>query len=149
MQKHLWSEADLTLNRAIELTCSIKAEEMQTSQLKNTTSSAPVMKLMQMSQATRIPEIPDKQGKCTCCGGGNHKAKDCRHRNSKCYKYHKTGHLSSVCRLTKASNVTNLSRPSTHYAKWVDETPQQPNIDSNSTIFNYLVNLKIRSQWNT
>ena len=25
----------------------------------------------------------DKRGKCTQCGGGNHKAEDCHHRNAK------------------------------------------------------------------
>ena len=103
-QKCLLSEANLTLKKAIEVACNVEAAEAQPSRLKGV-SNAPVMAVDHSKRGDRrSSETPaDKCGKCTRCGGGNHKAKDCRHKNAKCYKCHKTGHLSSVCRSTTAS----------------------------------------------
>ena len=125
------SEADLTLKRATELARSIEATETQTSQLKGTNNTT-VMKITQRARSSRAPAALDQQEKCSRCGGGNHKAKDCRHKNSKCFKCLKMGHLSRVCRSTKASNTGNPS--TTHHTKWVEEAPQQQE-DSESTIF--------------
>jgi len=131
MQKQLLSEANLTLSKAVEIARSIEVAEAQTTQLQST-NSIPVMEVTQTPKMPRrpLPETPGKFGKCTHCGGSNHKAKECHHRNSKCYKCHKTGHLLSMCR---TANRTNPNRPGSNYAKWIDET--LPTNDFDSTIF--------------
>ena len=130
-QKRLLSESNLTLKKAIEVACNIEAAEAQTSQLKGA-SNAPVMAVDHSKRGhRRSSETPaDKRGKCTRCGGGNHKAKDCRHKNAKCYKCHKTGHLSSVCR----STTVNPGRGKSQHVRWIEE-PSQQNNDIDSTIF--------------
>ena len=130
-QKRLFSEANLTLKKAIEVACNVEAAEAQTSQLKGA-SNAPVMAVDHSKQGDRrSSETPaDKRGKCTRCGRGNHKAKDCRHKNVKCYMCHKTGHLSSVCRSTTA----NPGRGNSQHVRWIEE-PSQQNNDVDSTIF--------------
>lgn len=91
-QKCLLTEANLTLKKAIEVACNIEVVEAQISQLKGA-NNAPVMTVehMKCGNGTWSETPPDKQGKCTPCGGGNHIANDCQHRNAKCYKFHKTG----------------------------------------------------------
>jgi len=137
MQKQLLSEANLTLSKVVKIACSIKVAEAQTTQLQST-NSVPVVKVTQTSKMPRrpLPETPGKFERCTRCGGSNYKAKECCHRNSKCYKCHKTGHLSSMCRI---ANKTNPNRPDSNYAKWIDET--LPTNDFDSTIFKLSGNL--------
>ena len=128
MQKCLLSEVNLTLQKEIEIACNIETAETQTSQFKGA-NTAPVMAVehMKKGNGTRPETPPDKCGKCTRCGGGNHKAKDCHHKSAKCYKCHKTGQLSSVYRSTTA----NPSKRNSQHVRWVE----LQNTDIDSTIF--------------
>ena len=57
----------LHFEKATELARSIEATEMQTSLLKGTNNTT-VMKIIQRSQSSRAPAIPDQQEKCNRCG---------------------------------------------------------------------------------
>ena len=140
-QKGLLSEADLTLEKATELARSIEATEMQTSQLKGTNNTT-VMKITQRARSSRAPATSDQLEKCSHCGGGNHKAKDCRHKNSKCFKCLKMGHLSRVCRSTKASNTGNPS--TTHHTKRPHNSKRTVKVLFSSCLGNPQIHL----QWN-
>ena len=66
----------------------------------------------------------DKQP-CFHCGRSNHKAADCRFRDSECYKCDKKGHIAPVCR-SKHKDKTPVSgrrqaRKKPHRTKWVAE----------------------------
>ena len=143
-QKRLLSEANFSLQKAIEVACNIEAAEAQTSQSKGE-NNAPVMAVEHMKRGNGTwPETPpDECGKCTRCGGGNHKVKDCRHKSAKCYKCHKTGHLSSVCRSTTA----NLSKRNSQHVRWVDE-PHDRTLTLTVPFFRFQGNLLTRLQWN-
>ena len=92
-QKWLLSESDLSLTKAIEMARRIQAAETQSTQLK-ATGSAPVMNV----KLTQKRNQTGKQEMCTGCGGKNHHAKDCPHKDVRCYKCHKQSNFAKMCR---------------------------------------------------
>ena len=143
-QKRLLSEANLTLKKAIEVACNVEAAEGQTNQLKGA-SDAPVMTVDHSKRGDRrSSDTPaDKRGKCTRCGGGNHKAKDYHHKNAKCYKCYMTGHLSSVCRSTTAN-------PGRGILNMLDglKNPHNRTMTLTVLFFKFQRNLLTHLQWN-
>ena len=101
-QKRLLTEANLTLNKAIETARNIEAAEAQASQLHGT-SSVPVLNVDTKKNQGR--DTAEKQGTCTRCGGKNHLAKDCRYRDVRCHKCNKQGHLARMCRSKQPSTT--------------------------------------------
>ena len=53
-----------------------------------------------------------KSLQCYCCGKANHKAPECRYKDSVCSKCKKRGHLAKVCCNTKSTLSQSRSEPS-------------------------------------
>ena len=107
-QKRLLSEADLSLSRAIDIARSIEATEVQTSQLK-ATSSTPVLKITQTVRSRRAPDTrPDIPASEVHSLWGS--AKDCYHRSSECFKCHKTGYVNRRKQLIKLSGIEDTEQ---------------------------------------
>ena len=117
-QKRLLTEANLTLNKAIETARNIEAAEAQASQLHGT-SSVPVLNVDTKKNQGR--DTAEKQGTCTRCGGKNHLAKDCRYRDVRCHKCNKQGHLARMCRSKQPSTIPPGRRRS-QQTNYVEET---------------------------
>ena len=107
-QKRLLSEANLTLSKAIEITCNIEVMETQATQLKGT-SSVPVMNVRPTTR-NQSRDTTAQHASCTCCGGRNHRAKDCLFKDARCHKCNKLGHLAKVCRSKRPTVTTPLGR---------------------------------------
>ena len=69
----------------------------------------------------------DKQGMCTRCGGKNHHVKDCPHKDVRCYKCHKQGHFTKMCR-------SKTSIPPSKNFKQTNMVEETPDSDSDNAI---------------
>ena len=92
----------------------MEAAEKNSQQIKEPQQD--VMKVTEKGQRATKKEQP--QFMCYRCGGTNHAARDCRHRDSQCHKCKKKGHLAKVCRTRRAQE----KRTETQSAKWVEES---------------------------
>ena len=85
-QKRLLTEANLTLEKAIEVATSAVAAEKSAEQLRG----AEQLRVGQVvSPSVSAPA-------CSCCGGG-HKDRNCCYRESICHNCNKKGHLARMC----------------------------------------------------
>ena len=82
IQKKLLSEADLTLQRALEIAQGMESAERNTKALKQENWEVPVNNVVL---------------KCHRCGKSNHKPSDCRFLQATCHSCGKKGHISPVC----------------------------------------------------
>ena len=97
IQRRLLAEEGLNFKKALEISLALEAATKDTKQLQTatSTSSAPV-------HAVRETEKPPLV-KCFRCGKPNHKAPDCRFKDSVCTKCNKKGHLAKVCRSSSST----------------------------------------------
>ena len=96
IQRKLFTEADFTLARALELSLGIEAAE------KN---AKPSLKVAEPA-VNRITTQP-----CYRCGKMSHNQKNCRFREADCHKCGKKGHIASVCHSAKNNFTTNARQP--------------------------------------
>eukprot|EP00105_Crassostrea_gigas_P033303 XP_011456634.2 PREDICTED: uncharacterized protein K02A2.6 [Crassostrea gigas] len=103
IQKKLLAEPKLTLERAIQTavameTASRDALELQGKRemVHKLTVNKPRNSTYGKQKTHKTPFKPVMQGKCYRCGG-DHKAKTCKHLNTKCRYYDNPGHLEKVC----------------------------------------------------
>ena len=103
-QKRLLAEADLKLDKAIEIAQGMEAADLQTKRFQTQVGSPPeteppstVGKVHQPSQGRRA-EPPEQERRCYRCGAANHLANSCKFLKSKCMQCGKIGHIKRVCR---------------------------------------------------
>lgn len=85
-QRRLLSEADLTLQKALELAQSREAADKNTKSLK--TTDTPLQPLHLISSGKL----------CHGCGRSNHPPSTCRFLHATCHKCGKAGHIAPVCK---------------------------------------------------
>ena len=86
IQKVLLTKADLTLDKALEVSQGMEAAAKKSKELKGSHRSNPVL----------VVDTPDKS--CGRCGRGNHDKRDCKFKTATCHKCGKVGHIAPVCR---------------------------------------------------
>ena len=114
IQKVLLTKANLTLDKAVEISQGMEAAAKQAKELKGS-RAAPVL-------AVDAPAKP-----CGRCGRGNHDQKDCKFRSATCHKCGKIGHIAPVCRSKQPGKHPKGQAKKT---KWVSSTEPDQTSDS-------------------
>lgn len=105
IQKKLLADPNLTLEKAIQTAVAMETASRDAMELQGKREHVGINKLSVKQkhgtygkQKQKIPSRPVSvtQGKCYRCGG-DHKAKTCRHLNTKCMHFDNPGHLEKVC----------------------------------------------------
>lgn len=105
IQKKLLVEPNLTLEKTIQTAVAMETGSRDTVELqgkrKHVGINKPLVKQKHGTYGKQKQTIPSRlvsvtQGKCYRCGG-DHKAKTCRHLNTKCRYCGNPGHLAKVC----------------------------------------------------
>ena len=107
-QKRLLAEKNLTFAKAREIALALESAVQGTRDIQ-TPSGTTVHKVADGNKLNSY--------KCYRCGKTNHKAPQCRHKNTVCNKCNKTGHLAKVCQSKKdttASSSISKKQLSTH-----------------------------------
>ena len=111
-QKVLLTKANLTLEKALEISQGMEAATIKSKELKGS----------QPSNSVLAVETPARQNRpCGRCGRGNHDKSVCKFRNATCHKCGKVGHIAPVCRSKAAGKPT---RGPTRKTKWLSTTTE-------------------------
>ena len=97
IQKRLLSEADLTVERSLELSQAMDAAERGAKNFKEDQQE----NLQQGLEKAAVCTIEKSSRQCSRCARKGHSPGDCPHRDAQCYGCKKTGHLAQACRLAK------------------------------------------------
>ena len=138
--KALLSKADLTLEKALEISRSMEAaakktKELQGSQRNSSVLHLPASRNRSTLQSTNrsTPQSSVTPGKpCNRCGRGNHNGQECKFRNAECHKCGKVGHIAPVCKTKSAGHGKSQSRSNN---KWL-ATTEQPAVEQPHTASN-------------
>ena len=114
IQKVLLTKANLTLDKAVEISQGMEAAAKQSKELKGS-RAAPVL----------VVDAPAKP--CGRCGRGNHDQKDCKFKSATCHKCGKIGHIAPVCRSKQSGKHPKGQAKKT---KWVSSTEPDQTSDS-------------------
>ena len=124
--KALLSKADLTLDKALEISQGMEAAAKKSKELHGNHRSG------SNSVLNVSGETPGGRGKpCGRCGRGNHNSSECKFKTAECHKCGKVGHIAPVCR----SKSTHSGKPPKSSAKsnnkWIatSELPPSPTPD--------------------
>ena len=96
IQKRLLAEADLTLNKALELAQGTKV----------TNCNAKSLKMPEPS----VQKVSGSSTSCYRCGRSNHNPKECRFHDAECYCCKKKGHTASICRAKRSPKSGGTAR---------------------------------------
>ena len=128
IQKHLLSEANLTLAKAAETAQGMEAAEKNAKKFQGG-ESAPVYRMVPQRRKPS-PTSPSKP--CYRCGGVDHTHSACRFRDATCHKCQKKGHIAKVCRSGKKPTQ---QRPQQSRSRPVRTIDQEPVSDEEFTLF--------------
>ena len=92
VQRRLFAERNLTLDRALEIAQGMEAAEKSAREVKG--YQPPSTSVLKVASAGGQPQL------CYRCGAG-HNSRECRFRDSKCNNCNKTGHIAKVCKSAK------------------------------------------------
>ena len=106
IQKVLLTKANLTLDKAVEISQGMEAAAKQSKELKGS-RAAPVL----------VVDAPAEP--CGRCGYGNHDQKDCKFKSATCHKCGKIRHIAPVCRTKQSRKHPKGQAKKT---KWVSST---------------------------
>ena len=114
IQKVLLIKANLTLDKAVEISQGMEAAAKQAKELKGS-CAAPVLAVDALAKP------------CGRCGRGNHDQKDCKFKSATCHKCGKIGHIAPVCRSKQPGKHPKGQAKKT---KWVSSTEPDQTSDS-------------------
>ena len=99
-QKRLLVEKELTYAKAKEIALGLESAVQGTRDIQSSSSDA-------------VHSVSDRKAKSKCfrCGRTNHKAPQCRYKDTICSKCNKTGHLAKVCQSKKDPAPSSSSTP--------------------------------------
>ena len=112
IQKRLLAEDRLTFKKALEISLALEAAIKDTKQLQAAISTTTPGYPAVLMHKVREGEKSLQSIKCYRCGKANHKAPECRYKDSVCSKCKKREHLAKVCRNTKSTLSQSRSEPS-------------------------------------
>ena len=132
IQKVLLTKANLTLEKALEISQGMEAATLKAKELKGSHRSNPVLAVNGKPPVTSSPTQ-----NCTRCGRGKHDKSTCRFKNATCHHCGKTGHIAPVCR-SKAAGKPR--KGTTGKANWLSvpstpgpaSLPEQPTTEQTS-----------------
>ena len=101
-QQRLLAEKNLTYAKAREITLAQESAVQGTKDIQSSLPQDPVHTVSQQQAAI------GSSIKCFRCGRANHKAPQCRFKDSVCSNCNKTGHLAKVCRSRQSVSKDKL-----------------------------------------
>lgn len=111
VQKRLFAEANLTYERAVEITLAAEAAAKYVERIHESNNENEVLTLEQEAATAAVQKVEQKYNKCFRCDQ-KHNAKQCAHKNSTCTHCSKIGHTVAACfkkkREMRASNTNAL-----------------------------------------
>jgi len=133
-RRKLLSEANLTLDRALEIARSMEQADKDVQNMTSLTKpfSVPAAKVSTLSTNNTADHTP-----CRSCGSTQHLRKQCPHLKSECYKCGRKGHLQSVCEQKVPSSTDKSRRFDKHCFKPQSThalEPQQSNLEESEEI---------------
>ena len=108
IQKRLLSEADLTLDRALEVAQAMETAAKDATELQSLQNEAAVHKLKKgrgPSRPASKQSHPRKQKPCFRCNGTNHTPDKCKFKDEICHACSKKGHIQRACLSKKHSDL--------------------------------------------
>lgn len=141
IQKKLLVEPNLTLEKTIQTAVAMETGSRDTVELqgkrKHVGINKPLVKQKHGTYGKQKQKIPSRpvsvtQGKCYRCGG-DHKAKTCRHLNTKCRYCGNPGHLEKVC----FKKQRDIGSGKIHYVDVKDDNAESGNDCSYLLHFDY------------
>ena len=121
IQRRLLAEADLTLQKALEIARSMEAAEKSTRQLVQTDVG-----IQEIHGQRKGPTSRRKL--CWRCGQSSHSEDKCRYCALDCYSCGQKGHIARMCK--NSTQDTKQSRKG--YARWVNESDKEQELVEDS-----------------
>ena len=124
MQRELLSVKDLTLTLALQKSQAIEVATKETENFQQLSSGETGSGATHaLEQATH-----GQFGKCYRCGSGQHKARNCLHKDKRCNLCKKVGHLARVCKSVPARKISR-SRQQAHTHQLEEATEEDDDDD--------------------
>ena len=130
IQRELLSLKDLTVTLALQKSQAIEVATKETENLQHLSA------VETGNSATHaLTQVPlGNFSKCHRCGSGQHKAKNCPHKEKRCNQCKKVGHLARVCRSASASK-TGKSHQQAHTHQLEEEMEREEEEDDDDNFF--------------
>ena len=113
-QKVLLTKADLTLEKALEISQGMEAAAAKSKELKGS----------HRSTTNPVLSVDAPARTCTRCGRGNHEKSACKFRNATCHHCGKVGHIAPACRSKAAGKPARGRGNGSKRTKWLQSTTE-------------------------
>ena len=118
IQTKLLSEADLTLERAVEIAQSLESAEKSSKKLQGEDHSS-------ISRISHQSHKSHNKKQCYRCGEDSHASDSCRFRDAVCRKCHRKGHIARVCRSGSQPSKSGGSHKTKHKVNLVQQKQEE------------------------
>lgn len=121
IQKKLLAEADLSMDRAVELARGMEIAAADTKGLKQSgATGATSLGGSKILHTALSSSNPPGRPNCQRCGKSDHDGRSCRFKQAKCHAYGKIGHIAPACRSVARNNKPRYQNRRMHK---VDSSP--------------------------